>query len=202
MNRILRMTVAALWVFVGAGCGSSVWQKSFAYEPGRVAATPTASVVVREAPWDRVGPALAAERERIAQSDTHRDDWPAEQARANDAALLKSLQLPADAGEMTLLGRSSFKTTHQPDPAGADLSKFAESVGADYAIWSRRLLGKADTVEREPVQQDRWRWEPIWDADRNRFVYVRRWDTDTAWVPVVVKKDEVRWVVFYVKRGG
>lgn len=202
MTRLINAVAASVAVLLSVGCGPSVWQKSFTLEAGRSASAPTAAVLVREAPWDRIGPALAAERERIAQSDTHRDDWTPEQVRASEAELLKALQLPPDAGEVTLLGRSSFKTTHQPDPKSNELTKFAESIGADYAVWSRRVLGKADSVEREPVMQDRWRWEPIWDADRNRFVYVRRWDTETVWVPLIVKKDEVRWVVFYVKRGA
>ena len=200
MRRLCAPLLALASLLLGGGCGSNVWERSFELEPGAMAATPTESVVIRNAPWGRVGPALQAENERITQSDTHRDDWTAEEARESELALLGALQLPFDTQQASLLGRSNITTTRTLDPDGAELARFAESIGADYAIWSSRPLGKAQTIEREPVRRDRWRWERIWDADRRRFVYARRWEPDTVWIPVVVEREEVRWVVFYIRK--
>lgn len=187
----------------GVGCGPSVWERSFEFEVGQGPAAPTESVVVREAPWERVAAALAAEREAIAASDVHREDWTPEQARAVEEALLRALQLPAPVSEASLIGRSLFKTTSGADPSGPELRTFARGIGADFAIWSSRAVGKAETIEREPVQRDRWRWDRVWDADSRRYVYIRRWETDTVWVPLVVEREEVQVVVFYVRvRGG
>lgn len=194
--------LALAWCLAALGCGPSVWERSFEFEPGVAGAVPTETVLVREAPWGRVGPALSAESQRIATSDTHRDDWTPDQARTSELGLLGALQLPVPAEQTTLLGRSNITTTQTLDPAGAELAEFARSIGARYAIWSRQTLGKAQTVEREPVTRDRWRWQRIWDADHNRFIYTRRWEPETVWVPVVVEKNEVRWVVFYIRDEG
>lgn len=202
MARLMQSLIAVVWLVLSVGCGPSVWERSFAYEPGVSPATPTTGVVVREAPWGRVGPALAAENKRLVESDTHRDDWTAERARESELAVLGAMQLPIGAERARLLGRSRITTTHRLDPEGGELAAFGKSIGADYAIWTSRALGKAQTIEREPITRDRWRWERIWDADRSRFIYVRRWEPDTVWAPVVVERDEVRWVVFYVKDEG
>lgn len=187
------------------GCGPSVWERSFLPEPGISAssarpASPASEVVVRSVPWDRVGPALAAEHQRLAESETHRTDWSADEARASEILILRALQLPIAAEGAELLGRSHFRTTQQPNPAGDELRRFAAGLGADYAIWSSRVLGKVDTVKHEAVRTDRWRSDRVWNDDRRRYEYVRRWEPETVWVPVVVERDEVRWVVFYVRR--
>lgn len=202
MRHFLASLLVAGWVLAGVGCGPSVWERSFEFEPGVAAGAPTASVVVREVPWGRVGPALAAENERIVKSETNRLDWPAEQARESELGVLKALQLPVPAEQAHLIGRSNLTATQKLDPAAPELAKFAESIGADYAIWSTQPIGKAQVVEKEPITRDRWRWERIWDADRNRFIYTRRWEPETVWVPLVIEKNEVRWVVFYVKDEG
>ena len=202
MRAVCASLLAVVWVVVGVGCGPSVWERSFEFEPGVAAGAPSATVLVRGAPWGRVGPALAAENERIVKSETHRDDWSVERARASELEVLRALQLPVEAERARLIGRSSITTTQRLDPAGKELAEFARSVGASYAVWSSEALGKAQTIEREPVTQDRWRWERIWDADNDRFIYVRRWEPETVWVPVVIERDEARWVVFYVKDEG
>ncbi len=202
MRAVCASLLAVVWVVVGVGCGPSVWERSFEFEPGVAAGAPSATVLVRGAPWGRVGPALAAENERIVKSETHRDDWSVERARASELEVLRALQLPVEAERARLIGRSSITTTQRLDPAGRELAEFARSVGASYAVWSSEALGKAQTIEREPVTQDRWRWERIWDADNDRFIYVRRWEPETVWVPVVIERDEARWVVFYVKDEG
>ncbi|MCC7387999.1 MAG: hypothetical protein IT431_04440 [Phycisphaerales bacterium] len=204
--------LSLVWVVVGAGCGPSVWERSFELEPGATtgtatigtptAGTPAAGVTVREVPWGRVGPALAAENERIVQSETNRLDWAADQARESELGVLRALQLPVPAEQARLIGRSNITTTQALDPEGRELAEFAASVGADYAVWSSQPLGKTQVVEQEPVTRDRWRWERIWDADDGRFIYVRRWEPETVWVPLVIEKNEARWVVFYVKAEG
>lgn len=208
-----RLAAHALILCCAAACltgcaGPSVWERSFQPEPGFEARpeaaaplTPPQSVVIRDAPWGRVGPALAAEAERIVASDVHRDDWSPEQAREAEVELLEALQLPIPPQDAELLGRSHFTTTATPDPDAGELRAFAASLGADYAIWSRQTLGKAERIVREPVWTDSWRWDRVWDDDRGRYDYVRRWDRDTVWVPVVVERDEVRWIVFYVRRN-
>lgn len=178
-----------------------MWERSFAYEPGAGPGAPTQSVLVRDAPWERVAAALAAEGAAIASSDVHRNDWSPERAREVELGLLDALQLPIQEAQVELIGRSHFTTTDTPDPAGPELSKFASSIGAEYAVWSRQWLGKAETIEREPIERERWRWDRVWDADRKHYVYVRRWETETDWVPVVIERDESRYVVFYVRRA-
>jgi hypothetical protein len=200
MTRTMHAVLVIGLAFVGLGCGPSVWERSFEFESGVSGAAPTAGVVVREAPWGRVGPALEAERERIIASDTHREDWAPDRARENEIEVLAALQLPIDPANARLLGRSHFKTTQPVAPEAGELAAFGAGLGADYAIWASQPLGKAETIEHEAVTRDRWRWDRIWDADRGRFLYVRRWDPETVWVPLVIERDEVRWVVFYVRR--
>ena len=184
------------------GCAPNVWERSFSFEPGVEALprTKPADIVVRNAPWARVGPALAAEQQRVAQSETHRDDWDAEAARESALAILRELQLPIEPEDARLIGRSHFRTTQPPDPDAAELRNFAASVGADYAIWSRGVVGRVETVEREAVRTNRWRTNRVWDADRKRHEYVRNWGPETVWVPVVVEREQVRWVVFYLRQ--
>ncbi|QKK07186.1 MAG: hypothetical protein HND58_02770 [Planctomycetota bacterium] len=186
------------------GCGPSVWERSFSFEPeaaaAPVATIKPANVVVRDAPWGRVGPALEAERQRLVASDTHREDWSADRARESKLAILRELQLPFEAANAELLGRSHFRTTQPTDPDSPELRSFAASVGADYVVWSKHVVGKVETVEREPVQSNRWRTSRVWDADRKRYDYERRWGPETVWVPVVVEREQVRWVVFYLRQ--
>lgn len=201
--KMLLSVLAAGMVLLGLGaCGPSVWERSYSLEPGAEAAPETrpADVVVRDAPWGRVGPALAAEQQRVVESETHRDDWDADAARESSLAILRELQLPIEPEDTRLIGRSHFRTTRPPDPDGAELRNFAASVGADYAIWSKGVVGRVETVEREPVRTNRWRTNRVWDADRKRHEYVRSWGPETVWVPVVVEREQVRWVVFYVAR--
>lgn len=200
MNSIARYILVASLLFFSLGCGPSVWERSFTPEPGIHPVEPTTAAVVREAPWGRVGAVLEAESTRLVESDIHRDDWTPDQARESEAALLDALQLPVSIEYARLIGRSHFKTTSRVNPRDAALATFAQSLGADYAIWSSRVLGKVETVEREAVWTDRWRWDRVWDDDRRRYEYVRRWQPETVWVPVVIERDEVRWVVFYVRR--
>ncbi|VAX40803.1 hypothetical protein MNBD_PLANCTO03-2157 [hydrothermal vent metagenome] len=198
MPHVTRLVLVLCWLFFGFGCGPSVWERSFTPEPGIDRAMPVERTVVRAVPWGRIGPALEAERRRLVESETHRTDWTAAQAREAELALLGSLQLPIDPEDAHLLGRSHFKTTRHIDPNSGELADFAARLGAAYAIWSNHPLGKAETIEREAITRDRWRWERVWDADDERFIYVRRWEPETVWVPVVVERDEMRWVVFYV----
>jgi hypothetical protein len=200
MVRLLCRVGVSVWVACCVGCGPSVWERSFEDEPGKGPGTPTSSVVVRDAPWERVAQALAAEREAVASSEAHREDWSAEQARALELEVLQALQLPAPAEEATLIGRSHFTTTEAPDPEGPELQKFAREIGAEYVVWSSEWLGKAETIEHEPVERERWYWDRVWDADGRHYVYIRRWDTETDWVPVVIERDESRYVAFYVRR--
>lgn len=200
MHRPLTATLIAAVAALLTGCaGPSVWERSFEAEPAAGPMAASGPALVRDAPWERVNQALAAEREAIAASDVHRSEWTAEQAEAVERRLLSAIQLPAGQAETArLLGRSSFRTTRTIDPDSGELAAFAGSIGADHAIWTRRLLGKAETVEREPVFIDGYRSVRVWDDDRGRHVYQRRFETDTVWVPVVVERDEVLWVVFYV----
>lgn len=202
MRHTIRHATFLLPALLFFGCGPSVWERSFSYEPGNSTATHTetrpARIVVREAPWGRVGPALEAERERIIESDTHPDDWSESKARVSEEAILRELQLPIDTAQAKLIGRSQFRTTEQPNPESEELRTFAGDIGADYVVWSRRVLGKVDTVEHEPVRSSRWRTDRVWNDNRKRYEYERTWGPDTVWVPVVVARDEVRWVVFYI----
>ncbi len=195
--------VAALFSVIG--CGPSVWEQSFAYEPGRappssLSASRADGVVVRSVPWGRVGPALKAEQQHVVESDKHRNDWPAGPARASELALLQELQLPIAAERVELIGRSRFRTTQPPNPNADGLRRFAAGLGADYVIWSNRVLGKVDTIKHEAVRTERWRSDRVWNDNRKRYEYVRRWEPETTWVPVVVKRDEVWWVVFYLRQ--
>lgn len=157
---------------------------------------------MRDAPWGRVGPALDAERDRLVVSNTHREDWPKETARASELELLRALQLPVAPEDVSLIGRSYLRTTKPPDPESAELREFAAGLGANYAIWSSRVVGRVETIEHEPVRAHRWRTAREWDADRNRYEDVRRWEPETVWVPVVVEREQTRWVVFYIRQGS
>ena len=185
-----------------AGC-ASIWERTFEYEPGLGPGTYPASgsVVVRSVPWERVAEALAAERRAVVESHAHRQDWPPEQAREVERLILAAVQPPGELEGARLIGRSRVISTSPPDPRAADLESFARRIGADYAAWSGSVVRTVPVTTRESVYVDRWIDEQVWDARRKRFRTERRYVTERIDVPTVVQRDEVRYVVFYVRTG-
>ena len=176
---------------------TSPWRESF--EPATIAdSPPTERAVIREVPWERIDTVLRAIDAERAASDVHPDEWPADRLDAEKARLATALQLSEDPADLEILGRSVFKSTADVDLFDGSLSAFATSIGADYAIWSTSYVGRAQTIEREPVT----RTGAGWTRHRRRDGHVD-YDylpyNETLYVPVVIERDQFAWVVFYVR---
>ncbi|MBZ0173532.1 MAG: hypothetical protein K8E66_14205, partial [Phycisphaerales bacterium] len=123
------------------GCASP-WQRT--YEPATPEVfEPTERVIIRQVPWARVNDALHGIEAERAASDVHPDDMDASRRADEHARLVIALQLSEDPTSVVVLGRSVFRSTSNIDLLDGSLSGFAQSIGADYAIWSTSYLGKA-----------------------------------------------------------
>ncbi|HHN78542.1 MAG TPA: hypothetical protein ENK11_07710 [Phycisphaerales bacterium] len=194
------MFVLALLAATLGGCASS-WQRTFeassaASSPARF--EPTEDVVIRGVPWPRLDAALRAIARERAASDTHPNDWTAEQRAEERARLVKALQLSEDPAKVVILGRSVFRTTRDVDPLDGTLSRFARSIGADYAIWSTTALGRTQTVEQEPMTRTGYASRRFRDRD-GRLDDDTFWYNETIFVPVVVEREQYAWIVYYVR---
>ncbi len=200
MRRTGFVFVLTLLAATLGGCVST-WQRTFeassaASSPARF--EPTEDVVIRGVPWSRLNSALRAiDRER-AESDIHPDEWPPSKQAAERVRLVKALQLSEDPAKVVILGRSVFRTTRDVDPIDGSLERFARSIGADYAIWSTTSLGKAQTVEQEPVTRTGYASRRFRDRD-GRHDDDSFWYNETIFVPVVVEREEYAWVVYYIR---
>lgn len=189
--------LSVLALVVLSGC-STTWQDHYQGAPAG-AYEPTEAVTVREVPWGRVNDTLVRLESERARSDVHWDEWSSDQRLAEQGELLKGLQITEDPRDIIVLGRSVFRSTDELSPTDGSLAKFAESIGADYAVWSAHYMGTKQVVEQEPVTQSGFRYESYVDGSGNqRRTYVP-WDR-TVFVPVVVEADEYAWVVFYLRR--
>lgn len=181
---------------LAAGCAST-WKTSF--EPASAYTyPPTERVVIREVPWERIDAALRSIDSARAASDTHPDEWTDARRDAEKRQLATALQLSEDPASLEILGRSVFASTADVDLFDGQLSSFARSIGADYAIWSTSYLGKADTVQREPVTTTGY----AYSRHRRRDGHVD-YDylpySETVYIPIVVERDRFAWVVFFVR---
>ena len=195
----LRLAALSLTAVALTAC-TSPWRESF--EPATVADyPPTDRAVIREVPWERIDSVLRElDAERVS-SDVHPDEWPAERLEAHKARLATALQLSEDPADLEILGRSAFNSTADVDLFDGALSDFATSIGADYAIWSTSYVGRAQTIEREPVT----RTGVGWTRNRSRDGHID-YDylpyNETLYVPVVIERDQFAWVVYYVRVTG
>ena len=115
--------------------------------------------------------------------------------------LLAALQLQETAGSATIVGMSSFATTEPIRPGNGELARLARNVGADYAIWSSRYLGRGTRVVDRPVTVHRHGWGEYYDRHDGRWRSRYRSTVDTAWVPVVVEADRVAYVAFFIRKS-
>ncbi len=186
-------------LFLLGGC-ASLWERSFEPRTRAALLDSPSTVTVREVSWDRLERALLELSQEQARRDIAWDEWSETEKQQADAKLLRALQISEPVEDMEVLGRSSFKTTDRIRPGDGSLERFARKIGADYAIWSRRYLGKTDRVVREPVQESGYRQIRYYDRKSKR--YRTRYDYEywTTYVPMVVKADESAWVVYYLRR--
>lgn len=159
---------------------------------------PTERVVIREVPWERIDEALRAIDGARAASDIHPDEWTNAQRDAEKAQLVTALQLSEAPDSLEILGRSVFSSTANVDLFDGQLSSFARSIGADYAIWSTSYLGKADTVLREPVTTTGYGYSRHRRRD-GHVDYDYMPYSETVYVPIVVERDQYAWAVFFVR---
>lgn len=196
----LRQSVLTIALLCFLSACTSPWRQTF--EPATIADyPPTERAVIREVAWERIDSALRAIDAQRAASDIHPDEWPPERIEAQKARLATALQLSEDPSEIEILGRSAFNSTADVDLFDGALSDFATSIGADYAIWSTSYVGRAQTIEREPVT----RTGAGWARHRRRDGHVD-YDylpfTETVYVPIVIERDQFAWVVYYVRVIG
>lgn len=196
-----KLLLVSLGVMVG-GCAST-WERNYESRAGVPAAeTRPARVVVREVPWNRLEKAHTELAAMLESSDVHWDEWPESKKREADAKLIKALQISDDPDTVEIVGRSSFKTTDKVRPDDGSLEKFAAEVGADYAIWTDKYVGKADKVVQEPVRESGFRPTRYYDRSRGRYRERHEFNDWTTYVPVVVRADETAWVVYYLRTTG
>ncbi|MBM4108206.1 MAG: hypothetical protein FJ255_05265 [Phycisphaerae bacterium] len=178
------------------GCANP-WRDAFA--PARPGA-PTLErlagpAIVREAPWERVGPALERARAAIAADPQHPDDWPIEKRRAFDAPLLEALRV--NAADFDIVGRSRFTSTTPLDPADGSLARAAAQRGAVMAVWSSRFLGRTERLVSEPVHSYTSGTLSRRDRDGKRRTETYS-ETTTTYVPVKVQADEREYIAFFL----
>lgn len=188
---VLLVGLAAL-----SGCSSTpVWEEHYrGVEPGTH--PETASVVVREVPWSRLDEALREIERARASSDEHPDEWPEDRRLAERARLLTALQISEEPQDVTVLGRSVFRSTRSVDPADGSLERFARSIGADYAVWAAHYEGTRKVRRTEPVQHHGFSTGMSFGSRRGAMV--SPW-YGTTFVPVTVEEDEHAWLVYYLK---
>lgn len=191
-------TIALLSLSLTLGGCASIWERT--YEPrSDVVVARSAEVTVRKVPWNRVEETLTRLSDEQAQSDRHWDEWPQADRQRADATLLSGLQISEDPSTIEVLGRSSFKTTDRIGANDGSLDKFSRKIGADYAIWTNKVLGKADKVVQEPVREYGFRPIRYYDRSRGRHSTRYAYDDWTTYVPVVIEADETAWVVYYLR---
>jgi len=182
---------------LSTGC-TTTWQDHYRGAP-EGSYEPTQHVTVREVPWARIDETLRGIDDRRAGSDRHWDEWTREERLAEQAALLKGLQISEDPRDMIVLGRSVFRSTDHLSPGDGSLAAFAQSIGGDYAIWSAHYLGTKEVIEHEPVHDWGFRSRGSYDHHGRYRRDYEPWDR-TVYVPVVVEADEYAWVVYYLRR--
>lgn len=203
-RRLVGVTALGVAAVLGlAGCQASPWKENFA-PTGDAAATlaPTAAVELRQVPWERLQAFLQQMEAENARSDVNPADWPAEKRLATKAALLRALQVSEDPATVDVLGRSDFRTTDRisPDAAdAADLQKVAREFGADRVVWSRRFVGKSETIVQEPITSysSGTAWGTGNRKNNNRSVYYS--ESSTTWVPLRITADEYAYVAYFLR---
>jgi hypothetical protein len=198
-HRVLLLLFAAM-VSTLTAC-SSPWKATFepAGGPGDARAfAPTERVIIREVPWARVDNALRVIDANRAASDVHPDELTDAQRTEERAMLATALQLSEDPADLAFLGRCVFTTTSNVDLLDGSLSRFARSIGADYAIWSNTFVGRAQAIEREAVTSTGWGWTRHYRRD-GRVDYDLLPYNETTYVPIVVERDKFAWVVYFVR---
>jgi hypothetical protein len=179
------------------GC-STAWQSHYRGVEAGIH-PPTETVTVREVPWSRLDGTLRAIEARRAASDTHPDEWTAEQHAEERADLLHGLQISESPDDILVLGRSVFRSTDHLSPDDGSLERFARSIGADYAVWSAHHLGTRRVTQQQPVHEHGFHSRRYTDADGRRRTTYEPWDR-TVFIPVSVDADEYAWVVYYLRR--
>ncbi len=182
------------------GCATSAWEREFVPSAELAERPGDAPVRVREVPWDRLQQGLRELEAQASQSDAPMSEWSSEKRAEAKARLLRTLQVTDDPAGVTVVGRSDFRTTTQlrPETSGQEeLIKLAHKVGASEVVWSRRLLGKADTIVQEPVTTFSSAFGRSWGRRRYGGGFS---DTTTSWVPVRVQADEYAYVAYFLKR--
>ena len=200
MKNSLIIVVGVVWAVVSlgglGGCTASVWEREFV-RTGEVRAVEAGGPVrMREVDWGRLQGGLEGMRRAAAESDVPETEWSADRRAAAKAELLRILQVTDDAAGVEVVGRSEFRATRAMRPErDEELVGLARKVGATDVVWSRRLLGKAETIIREPVTtySTGWGW-----GRRSRGGM----ESTTAWVPVVVAADEYAYVAYFLRRRG
>lgn len=194
---LLRLSLLALLLTLLTGCSTSHWEQEFVATAPIQPLPKEADVHIREVDWDRLQRGLDDLRREAAESDVPQSEWTADQHEHAKALLLRTLQVTADPAHVDLIGRSEFRSTDhlRPDRDG-QLAVLARKVGATEVVWSRRHLGKTDTIIEEPVTTYSTVHE--WGGRRHRGQSYT--ESSTTWVPVVVSADEFAYVAYFLRR--
>lgn len=185
--------------FLGA-CSSSPWRESLVRGPdANTAGDRSTAVRVQSVPWERVEKTLGELRQDVINSDTHPDDWSADQRLTAKGKLLKGLQVQGEPGSVQILGKSEFRTMNSIN-TDKDLQAVARSLGADTVVYSTRVVGKGTKIVDQPVTSytSGTFWERDSDGRHRPQTYS---ENHTTWVPITVQADEVAAVAFYLRTG-
>lgn len=197
------LTACALIACASFGaCSTSPWESTYngvALSGGGLAKD---RIVIRDVPWAHYETSQAKLEAMRAESDVHKDEWPAEKKAEYKALLLKGLQVSEDPASVDILGSSVFTSTSNIRPDSGELAKFASKVGATRVVWASRGLGKHSVIVREPIWtyttgSDFFRDQP--DGRRRSSTYT---EATTTWVPVVIEEEQSAWVAYYLRVSG
>jgi len=193
--------VLGVLLFGMGGCSTSPWGDAFVAAPGTPAIKldAQAEVRVRQVPWDRLQAGLREIEAQAAASNVHPDEWSPERKAEVKAKMLRTLQVSENPSTVTILGRSSFRTTRPPRPLQGGvpegIAEQARRVGATGVAWSFRHVGKAETIVQEPV----WTYSTGLHDHYGRAGYGAYGSSSTVWVPVVILADQYAFVAYFMR---
>ncbi|MFO0858254.1 MAG: hypothetical protein U0640_12965 [Phycisphaerales bacterium] len=196
---LLSVGACMIALTVGGCATSNVWERSLERGPDQspLAGSKDTSVKVRQVSWDRIEGALLKLESEASASDVHPDEWSADRKLAAKGTLLKGLQVSQPASNVSILGRSQFRTSSEMRNQEPVLEAVARKLGANMVVYSTRYLGKTEKVVDHPVSSQSWR--SGYRRDRDGDYHPDTWsETTTTWIPIRMSVDETGGIAYYL----
>lgn len=197
MALLLSTGVCTIATTLGGCATSNQWERSLERGPDQSPGVNNASVKVRRVAWERIESSLLQLENEAASSDVHPDEWSTDRKLAAKGTLLKGLQVSQPASNVSILGRSQFRTSDEMRNQEPVLESVAHKLGANMVVYSTRYLGKTEKVVDHPVQSQSWR--SGYRRNRDGDYHPDSWsETTTSWIPIRMSVDETGGIAYYL----